>query len=291
MVIWQISTAVLAVVVGFLLLKLGGMKKSLKQITVSLRDILCADTNAQITVASTDPAIRSLAAELNGQLQSLRREWLQLQNGNHELQSAVTNISHDLRTPLTAINGYLELMKDDPAEAERYLAIIRERAESLTAMTEELFRFTVITATSDELHPEQLSLNSILAESIAGFYAALTERGITPIIELPESPVYRELDRSALRRIFDNLLSNTIKYSDGDLAITLTEHGVTRFSNHAASLDAVSAQKLFDRFYTVETGRNATGLGLSIAKLLTERMGGSVSARYENGVLSIEISF
>lgn len=131
----------------------------------------------------------------------------------------------------------------------------------------------------------------MLEQSLAAFYCVLTERGISPQIELPEAAVVQSLDVAALRRVFGNLLSNAVKYSKGDLRIALTPDGTIRFENTAPHMDAVQVQRLFDRFYTVETGAGSTGLWLSIAKLLTERMGGTIDARYTDGTLQIRVHF
>ena len=101
----------------------------------------------------------------------------------------------------------------------------------------------------------------------------------------------RKLDAAALRRIFDNILSNAAKYSSGDLAVSLLADGSVTFSNRAPALSRVQTERLFDRFYTVETARSSTGLGLSIAKLLTERMGGTITAEYKNERLCICTAF
>ena len=108
---------------------------------------------------------------------------------------------------------------------------------------------------------------------------------------MPEDKVVRQLDAAALRRVFGNILSNALKYADGDLTVTLLPDGAVTFSTRAPSLSRVQAERLFDRFYTVETARNATGLGLSIAKLLVERMGGAITAQYEDGRLHIRTAF
>lgn len=189
--------------------------------------------------------------------------------------------------------AYLDLLEQEPQSEKsgRYLAVIRERTDSMRSLTEELFRYSVITATADELDMQAVRLNDILEQSLAGFYGALSARGITPEIRMPEAAVIRELDAAALRRIFDNILSNTVKYSGGDLAVSLLPNGAVTFSNSAPSLSRVQAERLFDRFYTVETARNSTGLGLSIAKLLTEKMGGTITAEYESGHLQICIAF
>ena len=269
------------------------LRHSLREAAEELDEKLRTDTNTLISISSGDRAMQSLVTHINRQLQALRRERLRLQTGNDALTVAVTNVSHDLRTPLTAICGYLDLLEQEPQTeaAARYLAVIRERTDAMRALTEELFRYSVLTATADELHTEPVCLNDVLEQSLAGFYGALSAHGITPSVQLPEEKVIRPLDAAALRRVFDNILSNAAKYSDGDLTVTLSPDGSVTFSNHATALSRVEAARLFDRFYTVESARGSTGLGLSIAKLLTEKLHGTISADYENETLRICIAF
>ncbi len=122
-------------------------------------------------------------------------------------------------------------------------------------------------------------------------YLLVLRRSIREVAEEPEEKIVRKLDAAALRRIFDNILSNAVKYADGDLAVTLLPDGAVTFSNSAQALSRVQAERLFDRFYTVEAARDSTGLGLSIAKLLTEKMGGTISADYADGRLRIRTVF
>ena len=268
------------------------LRHSLREAAEELDEKLRTDTNTLISISSGDRAMQSLVTHINRQLQALRRERLRLQTGNDALTVAVTNVSHDLRTPLTAICGYLDLLEQEPQTeaAARYLAVIRERTDAMRALTEELFRYSVLTATADELHTEPVCLNDVLEQSLAGFYGALSARGITPSVQLPEEKVIRPLDAAALRRVFDNILSNAAKYSDGDLAVVLAPDGKVTFSNRASALSRVEAARLFDRFYTVDSARGSTGLGLSIAKLLTEKLHGTISADYENETLRICIA-
>ena len=269
------------------------LRHSLREAAEELDEKLRTDTNTLISISSGDRAMQSLVTHINRQLQALRRERLRLQTGNDALTAAVTNISHDLRTPLTAICGYLDLLEQEPQTeaAARYLAVIRERTDAMRALTEELFRYSVLTATADELHTEPVCLNDVLEQSLAAAYGALSARGITPSVQLPEEKVIRPLDATALRRVFDNILSNAAKYSDGDLAVVLVPDGKVTFSNRASALSRVEAARLFDRFYTVDSARGSTGLGLSIAKLLTEKLHGTISADYENETLRICIAF
>lgn len=290
--LWVCSGCLLGIVV-FLLGKLYYMKKAVREIRASFANRLITDTNTLLDSPSRDKDMRRLAAELNEELRKLRKQRHRFEQGDLELKNAVTNISHDLRTPLTAIWGYLDLLEKEAMSepVSRYVEMIRNRAALLTQLTEELFRYSVILTTEENLEKEPVELNRALEESIAAFYAALTERGITPKIRLTEKKIIRQLDRSALSRVFSNLLNNAIKYSDGDLEISLSEKGEVLFSNHASGLDEVQVGRLFDRFYTVETARNSTGLGLSIARALVERMHGTITAEYAEGRLSIRLQF
>ncbi len=284
---------ILLIVIAVLIVKICTLRKSAKEIEEAFADRLETDTNTLILISSRDKEMRRLAETVNEQLRLLRKQRRQYVNGDKELKEAVTNISHDLRTPLTAIWGYLDLLErqDTSAEVARYLGHIRNRAEALKQLTEELFRYSVILATAGELTPESCDLRGILEESLLSYYAALTERGIEPGITMPDTPVTCMVDKKAMTRIVGNLISNAIKYSDGDLSITLTETGELIFENTAQGLDEVQVGRLFDRFYTVEAARTATGLGLSIAKTLTEQMGGRIKAEYAGEKLKILLSF
>ena len=285
--------AILALIIAVLIIKVALLHRAADEIREELGARLDTDTNTLITISCGDRHIRRLAAELNTQLRLLRKERRRLQSGDLELKEAVTNISHDLRTPLTAICGYLDLLsKEEKSEAvERYLSVIGNRAEAMKQLTEELFRYSVITSASNDIACEDVDLNSVLEESISAYYAALKGCGIVPDIFIPEKKIRRRLDRNALSRVFGNIISNAIKYSGGDLEIVLSETGEIVFTNTALQFDEVQVGKLFDRFYTVESAKKSTGLGLSIAKTLVEQMNGEITARYYDDKLSIHIVF
>lgn len=289
----MILTVFLALSVLFLLLYLLILRHSIREAAGELDEKLKTDTNTLISISTGDRAIRALAAQINNQPQALLTERLRLQVGSDKLTTAATNISHDLRTPLTAICGYLDLLEQEPQseKAQRYLAVIRERTDAMRSLTEELFRYSVLTATADTLQSESVCLNDILEQSLAGFYGALTVRGIVPDIQLTSEKVVRRPDAGALQRVFDNILSNAAKYADGGLAVSLLPDGSVEFSNTAHLLSRVQVERLFDRFYTVEAARRSTGLGLSIARLLTEKMGGRITADCRNDTLTIRVIF
>lgn len=285
--------AALSAAVIILAGKLFVLRRSVREAAEELGEKMAADTNTLISISSGDRTIRRLAAEINTQLRALRDERRRLKTGDEELKSAVTNISHDLRTPLTAISGYLDLLEQEEMSenVSRYISVIRERTEALKTLTEELFRYSVITSAIDSMQKEEVCLNEAIEIGLSAYYGALTERRISPEIKLTDRKIIRRLDSTALHRIFSNILNNAVKYSDGDLSVTLDDDGVIIFSNAAKNLSTVDAERLFDRFYTVESARYSTGLGLSIAKLLAEKMGGTIKASYSDGRLSIVLSF
>ena len=159
----------------------------------------------------------------------------------------------------------------------------------MVKLTEELFGYSVIMSEDGGKTTSYTDVKNVLEESIASFYEVLISRNIVPVINLTKEKVIKNLNSHALSRVFSNLLNNAVKYSDGDLEISLFENGEIVFANTASKLDAVEVEKLFDRFYTVETAKNSTGLGLSIAKTLVEQMRGEISAKYKDGKLYIKI--
>ena len=275
-----------------LLVKVRLLQRSMDEIARELGERLSTDTNVLLSISSRDRHARTLADDLNRHLRLLRSQRRRFQSGDRELKEAVTNISHDLRTPLTAICGYLDLLEreDNPPETQRYLALIAGRTEAIKQLTEELFRYSVILS-AETMELEPVDIVSVLEESAAGFYGPLKERGIEPVIDLPDGPVIRQLDRGLLSRVFGNILSNALKYSAGDLIIVMSESGEVRFSNSAPGLDDVQVGRLFDRFFTVEAARGSTGLGLAIARTLVERLGGAIIAEYRSEVLTIRVNF
>ena len=287
---------ILVALLGVLLLILAGkvytLRKSARQLREGMARQLERETNTLLSVSSGDREMRALADALNGQLAQLRAERQRYQHGDLELKEAITNISHDLRTPLTAIVGYLALLEGEEKSetVERYLSQISNRTQVLHQLSEELFAYALLTA-PQPLHPQRVDLRGLVEEALLSYCGAMEQRGMEPTIQLPEGRVERNLDPTAAGRVLSNIISNALKYSAGDFAVTMTPDGVITFANSAPDLNPVLVQRLFDRFFTVETARHSTGLGLSIAKLLTQQMEGTLEAKYQEGQLVITLSF
>ena len=289
--IYIISMISLCIVLLFIAIKLYLIKKSIKEIRVSINKIIKTDTNQLLTISSSDKEMKKLANDLNKELQDLRKEKLQYQNGNQELKRIITNISHDMRTPLTAISGYIDLMKENKEKQKEYMKIIEKKTEELTLLTDQLFDFSKTMDIGVEMKREKCYINEILEETLANMYHFFKEKQIEPKLEICTQKIYKDLDKHSIIRVFENILSNVCKYSDGDFKVTLNEKGIITFSNKATSLDATTVQKIFDRYFTVENAKKSTGLGLSISKQLVKLNGGKISAKYVNEYLIIQIEF
>ncbi|MEI3391321.1 MAG: HAMP domain-containing sensor histidine kinase [Clostridia bacterium] len=305
--IWFIISIILFVICMILIIKIYLNNKDIKKIGENLEEILTNDTNNLITVSTSNKQIKKVAGKLNTELKKLRKVKIQYENGSEELKRTITNISHDMRTPLTAISGYIELMENN-IEAEevnnskskiirreenkqKYLKIIKRKTSELIELTEQLFKFSTTMDTLWKIDKENCCINEILEEILAEYYSILKKKNIVPEINICNEMIYKNLNKNSLIRIFENILSNMIKYSDGNFKIKLERSGKIIFSNKAKKLDTTTVQKIFDRYFTVENANNVTGVGLSIAKQLVEINEGNIIAKYMDGNLVIEVQF
>ena len=286
-----ILTIILFLICIFLAVKLYVIKQSIKEIEKSFSKILRTDTNNTIAISSSDKDIKNLTINLNNNLSELRGQKLQYKNGNQELKKIITNISHDLRTPLTAIKGYVDLIEQEKLSnnQKKYLKVIQKKSNELTELTGQLFEYTKLMDIDVKIKKEECCINEILEETLVSYYSIFKEQNIIPNISICSTKVYKIVNKISIIRVFENILSNVIKYSNGDLKVEMQENGTITFSNKATSLDETTVQKIFDRYFSVENAKESTGIGLSIAKQLVELNNGSIKAEYVNGYLIIEI--
>ena len=282
---------ILVFVCIFLIVRVFLIKKTIREIEKSFTYILESDTNNIVTISSLDKDIKNLTINLNKNLMELRKQKLQYKNGNQELKKIITNISHDLRTPLTVINGYIDLLQkgNKNVEQERYIKIIKEKIYELKELTEQLFGFSKTVDIDLEVKKEECCLNDILEESLANYYNQFKEKNIIPKISISNKKINKMVNKIAIIRIFENILSNALKYSNGNFEVIMNDDGIITFSNKANSLDAITVQKIFDRYFTVENAKESTGIGLAIAKQLIEQNMGKITAKYVNGYLIINL--
>ncbi len=282
---------ILTLIIVALSLKLILLRKTINEIQKSLHRIIQIDTNNLITVSSNDREIKALANSLNIELKKLRKQKLQYENGNQELKRLVTDISHDLRTPLTAISGYIELLEEEDLNKKEYVKIIKNKTKELTVLAEQLRDLSIGLDLERKIKKEKCCVNDILEETIASLYNSFKDKKVEPNISICEKKIYRNIDKDMIIRVFENIISNAIKYSDSNCNITLKEDGKISFSNKASKLDVITVKRIFERYYTVENIKKYSGLGLSIAKQLVEMNEGMITAKYIKDELYIEILF
>ena len=286
-----VTFSILLFICIILILKIYSIKKSIKEIQKSIENILNTDTNNLILIS--DASVKKLAIFLNKELKEMRKQKLQYEYGNQELKRNITNVSHDLRTPLTAIKGYIELLKEESLtqNGRKYISVINRKTEELTELTGQLFDFAKTLDMDMVLTKEKCYLNELLEEVLASYYPIFKEKNIVPEVLICNEKVEKELNKASIIRVFENIFSNIVKYSNGNFKVELKNDGKIIFSNKATSLDATTVQKIFDRYFSVENAKESTGIGLSIAKQLVELNGGSISADYVKGILVIEVRF
>ncbi len=293
MSIWFYLFLIVLCIAIFFILKILILKQEIKNIGESLADILKSDTNNLITISTNDKKLKELAVLLNHSLKNLRKLELEYKNGNGEFKSSITNISHDLRTPLTAIRGYLDLLDNSNLNAKqiKYLGIIDSKVKDLTNLTEQLFDFSKSLDIQPTIEKENICINSLLEETLVSFYGVFKEHNITPNIDICDDKVIRLLNENMVKRIFENIISNAIKYSQNYFKVKMYCDGTIEFSNKTNMLDSTSLEKIFDRYYTVQSVKKSNGVGLSIAKQLVDLSGGTINAHYSRNILKIRITF
>lgn len=278
--------------------------RQIRDICRQLHFVKTHDSNMQITTDIQSGYFGTLVDELNDLLELYRAEHKKYMEKEKIISDTYTNLSHDIRTPLTSLDGYIQLLSEcsEPDEQKYYLAIIAERVASLKDMLEELFTFTRLKDDSFELSLTECDLTRILKTTLFSYYDEWLKRDITPSFELPETPVLMMGNEAALRRIIQNILKNGIDHGESRLNISLTlsepaeadsPTAILHFENEVEHAEEIDTSQVFERFYKADAARNqtSTGLGLSIAKEMVLRMNGSIHASTKENTFCIEIQF
>ena len=293
MIALWIACGLLTVALIAAVCKLVLMKNDIRQLGNKLSGIVHTDTNARLITRTFDKSVSALIQSINAMLKKNRKDHFEAQRTEAELKRAITNISHDLRTPLTAARGYLQMLESPDIDAEtrsRYLEVIRGRLDNLTVLMSDLFEFARIIEGNTTFDIQQVNIGNALRDALSEAYGELERKGFTMVVDIPNAPNTCLCDPDALRRVLQNLLKNVCIHGKEYLRIRLAE-GKIEISNKADGLNKIDVAHMFERFYTSDASRNNknTGLGLAIAKELTERMGGQLLASKENDVLVMQI--
>ncbi|QBD83910.1 HAMP domain-containing histidine kinase [Clostridium tetani] len=275
------------------------LHKELKNITKQLKEINNTKTNSKILISFSNNLVKNLALEINKSLEKKSATEAEHKRMDLEIRQSISNISHDLRTPLTSIIGYIQLMEDDSLsqnERSQYIDIIKKRAKSLQTLICSFYDLSRLEGREYKFDLRALNLYNILCDLIAVSYNDFISNEIEPIIDIDEQIPLVIADENAVRRIISNLIQNMIKYSNEFISISLKynkDHIILKFTNDAPNLKEDDVKYLFQRFFTADRTRSgeSTGLGLAIAKELVEQMGHEIFAKLSKDKLSIIIKW
>ena len=213
------------------------------------------------------------------------------------LTESIANISHDLRTPLTVILGHLQLLRKETLtdKQEQRIETIFHKAERMKELVQTFYDLSILDAEQITPRREDFNLSNLLINLITENAPALEAKNISPEIDLPPHSVYLNSDYSMVERILQNLLTNAIRYSSGDIKMSLKQARESRaiftIENPIDSKTEINPARLFERFYTGDASRHnsGTGVGLAVVKLLTDKLGGNVSAEIKSNVLTVTL--
>ena len=275
------------------------IKKELKNILNQLKNYNIRKTEKKIDITLLDKDIEKMTIEINNLIDLHALSNIEKKSAERELKQAIANISHDLRTPLASILGYIQLIeKPEVTDEERkeYLAIAKDRAKRLQILLNDFFELSVIESVDHSLKLGKLGLNSIVEEIVINLYDKFNEQQIVPSIKIPQEQMNIIGDESAIKRVIENLVINAIRYSDGNVSITLERNNTKinlTISNDVKDITEKDVELFFNRFYTADQTRSGkgTGLGLSIAKALMDKMNGKLSAELKDSWLYVKCSW
>ncbi len=292
MIVLYSVIVVLSILVITLVLRVVTTNIEIRNIIRDLEDITEKDTNILLTTSSGDKSIKSLVDSLNKELKKLLSIKREYSKGVFDVKNSAEKIAHDIRTPLTVIKGYVDLLEEEDLseEGKKCLEIIKGRTRYMKEMTDELF-LSLSMKSRGVLSLFDIDAKSVLEEALVSFYNEFKKKGMTPSIITPNDKVLLKADSKALYRVYSNIISNALKYGEGEFNVEMDEKGNITFSNYAPNMDSVEANKLLDRYYTISDAKASSGIGLSISKEILQEMGGELKVRLDNKRLYISIIY
>lgn len=271
------------------------LERGLLQAAQRMKAQLSNETTVRLALPCPSRGAEQLLAGLNDLLELRQQERADYRRKEQQLRRQIANVSHDLRTPLTSILGYLQLLEQEdlsPEKREEYFQIVEGRARTLQSFIASFYDLSRIEGGELPLERELVDLGRTLSDQLAAAYEQIEEAGLEMEVDVADGlpPVWA--DSGAVTRVFSNLLTNALRHGTGALSVKLYREGgciVSAFSNQAEGITAEDVDHVFERFYTADKMRTgqSTGLGLAIVKALAERMGHTAAARWEDGWFTV----
>ena len=280
------------IIMLYTLIRFISLKKQLRKIEKQVYN------KERVNITLNDKDIENLAATINNNMQEQKQVEIDIMNREERLKQNISDIAHDLRTPLASIRGYITLL-DNCTEQEKkeYINIIERKSEELNLLINNFYEISLFDNSSLKIQTTSIDIVQVIMEIVISNYALIKNNEIEIDNRLPEKQIKIYGEELTCKRIIQNLISNSIKYSNGYISIQLDEFDnevIFTIKNSVLELKESDLEHLFERFYTVDKSRNrsGSGLGLYIVKLLLKKIGGEVrDISLEDGILSISIMF
>lgn len=291
-----IYMAVISIVITVVVLTRNFLlKREIKRAEKQLNDLNNNKTDKKVDLIFFDKDMEKLVKEINIQIDVTKQANAEKRRKENELKQAIANISHDIRTPMTSILGYIQFLESNELSLEKkaeYTAVVKSGALRLKVLLEDFFELSIIESADYPLKPEKINLSQLVLEVLVGFYEQFYQHGLEPDLHIPEEEINIIADSSAVKRVIENLVVNAIKHSNGNVSIRIEKMQSAVqlvISNNVEQLNEHDINHLFDRFYKADKTRTekSTGLGLSIAKSLMTKMGGDITAALKDDQLSM----
>lgn len=272
---------------------------SLNTVRKQLQAMKGIRTNALLRNVTGQDTFNGLINDMNDILDEDKKRIEDVDRSMISIRETISELSHDLRTPMTSAGGYAEMLRSvDLTEEEksRYLDVIIERQNTTNQLINQLYYYSRLKTDSVTLEQEELDLRKIVTSVIALYYVDFEKQNSEPEVDIDEKKMTVVGDKDGFVRIFSNIISNALSHGEGSYSISLkeTDEGY-RFTmaNGASKMTEDDAEKVFERYFTKDAVRSSSnsGLGLTISKNLTERMGGSIKAFLNEGIFTIEVLF
>lgn len=263
-----------------------GTQAKLRAISDKLKEIIEKDSDEQITVFTENKDLMELAAQINALLEKYLKIKADYRRSEITSKKMLSNISHDIKTPMTVILGYLEIMQLSETLSDEMLKKVERKAQSVMELINQFFTLSKIESGDMDIELYRVDICEICRESVLDFYELLSNKKLYVKVDMPETPIYIQGNKEALQRILFNLISNVIRYgADGKyLGISLRDDDRNVYvdvTDKGKGIDRAFADSIFDRLFTMEDSRNrniqGNGLGLTIAKNLAQRLGGTIT--------------
>lgn len=263
-----------------------GTQAKLRAISDKLKEIIEKDSDEQITVFTENKDLMELAAQINALLEKYLKIKADYRRSEITSKKMLSNISHDIKTPMTVILGYLEIMQLSQTPSGEMLKKVERKAQSVMELINQFFTLSKIESGDMDIELSRVDICEICRESVLDFYELLSNKKFYVKVDMPETPIYIQGNKEALQRILFNLISNVVRYgADGKyLGISLRDDDRNVYvdvTDKGKGIDKAFADSIFDRLFTMEDSRNrniqGNGLGLTIAQNLAQRLGGTIT--------------